>query len=80
MKPLLNMLFPWPAKIKAMEAQLETAQSELESARSELTALKKKHIIDREGIGVLLQFIHRSHRLDMPFLENTIRTALQRSQ
>lgn len=84
MNRFLNKILPWRrtiAKLKydlaALEAKNSRLQIELQAMKQNYNELRDKHETQIKGTNVLLEFIHRTHRLNVPVLNGTIRAALQ---
>src|SRR5216117_2492001 len=62
------------------EESLRMLRSELEAARVSRQILEDEYMRQRKGVGTLLTYIHRTHRLDMPIALGTIVGELLKSK
>ena len=66
------------AKLK--EDERHVLQLELDGLRHSHEMLQAEHGRQRKGVGTLLQFIHSTHRLNLPVAEGTILAAIRKGQ
>ena len=73
-KQLLELI----QKSKQQENTNLLLQLELNGLRSSHETLQAEHSRQRKGVGTLLQFIHSTHRLNLPVSNGTILSAITR--
>lgn len=84
MKRFFGKLFPWRTQIAALRASVSALTIQngvllglVDEERAKRDKLASAHAKNLQGTTVLLQFIHRTHRLNVPFAEGSIREAIQ---
>ncbi len=73
-KQLLELL----NRAKQQEDAIHLLQLELSGLRSTHESLQAEHARQRKGVGTPLQFIHSTHRLNLPVANGTILSAITR--
>src|SRR4029078_22473 len=84
MKKLLDRILPWGITIAKLRKQIVALEQVSDQQRVEIQAilqvyreLRETHETQIKGTNVLLEFIHRTHRLSVPAANGSIRAALQ---
>ncbi len=65
---------------KSQEDHRHVLQLELDGLRQMHDRLVADHARQKKGVGTLLQFIHSTHRLNLPVAEGTILEAIRKGQ